>query len=179
MKNRQRHGWKKWWIDESAVAAMEAVLIFPVMIIMIFGIMDIGNGLLINKKLISASQVASDLIGRQLTVTDSDINDIVIAARLSLQPFSTDSFGIDIAGIRFDPDSGDPAEEWRDTVGMAPNGDAVASAAGLGDPGEGVVAVTVQYTYEPYFSGYFINTINMQEISYVRGRKSSFVARED
>lgn len=169
----------KWLKDESAVAAMEAALVFPVMLTMIFGIMDIGTGLLINKKLITASQVASDLIGRQISITDDEINDIVIASRLSLQPFNTGSFGIDIVGIRFSGAAANATEDWRDTINMTPYGSAVTGAAGLGDEGEGVVAVTVQYMYQPYFSGYFINTINMQEVSYVRGRRVPFVSRED
>lgn len=169
---------RKWKEDDCAVAALEAALVFPIMITMIFGVIDIGNGLLINKKLISASQVASDLIARKIRVDDADINDIVIAARLSMRPFPDNSFGIDIAGIRFTGAAANPTEDWRDTVNMSPNGGAVAGADGLGDEGEGVVAVTVQYTYTPYFSGYFINTLNMQEISYVRGRRTPFVSRE-
>jgi hypothetical protein len=45
----------------------------------------------------------------------------------------------------------------------------------LGGPGEGVVAVVVNYIYQPFFTGFVIGPIDMQEVAYLRGRKSAIV----
>lgn len=169
---------KTWLVNEDANAAIEAVMVFPILIAMMFGIIDIGKGIIVNKKVITASHMVSDLLSRDDTVSDSALNDAIVAGELALGPYDTASFGIDIVGIQFIGGSAEPTEIWRDTVNMSENGNAVTGAASLGDEDEGVLAITVEYTYKPPFSSLITGDILMQEVSYVRGRASSFVSRE-
>ena len=164
-----------WRQNEDGVAIVETALVFPVMLTMFVGIVDVGEALLVNKKLITSTQIISDLLARDEIVEDADINDAIAAGEHSLFPNSLASFGVDIVGIRFDDDSGDPVEAWRETRDMSEDSDVVDNASGLGDPGEGVLAVTVVYTYTPIFSGFAVGTVNMRETAYVRGRKTPMV----
>lgn len=167
-----------WLYQEDGIAATEFALVFPILFILLLGMVDLGNGLLTNKKVITASQMAADLITRQLVADDADIADAVLAAQLAMQPLNIASFGIDIASIRFEGDNADPTVIWRETVNMPPNGSIEALSDGLGVENEGLIAVTVQYTYKPHFTNVFLNDIDMREVSYMRGRRNSFVARE-
>ncbi len=169
-------GMARWLRDESATAATEAGLLFPVLMVMIVGLYDVGNGILANQKAITASQVVADLIARGKNVTDSQIDEAIEAGRLAMQPFDTSGYGIDIASIRFDEQQ-DPQVLWRVTENTAANVSAVDSTAGLGAEGEGMVIVTIDYPYVPAFAGYIINTIQMKEVAFVRGRKSSTVGK--
>ena len=169
--------WSKWKEERKANATVEAALVFPIMITMLFGGVDIGMGLLINKKLISASQIAADLITRESFTTDDELDQAIEAARLAMDPYATGSFGIDVAGIQFQGADAQPAVDWRTTVNMLPNGDVLIDAAGLGAENEGVVAVTTVYTFTPPFGDILTGNIQMQEVAYARGRVTPFVSK--
>lgn len=161
---------------EDGSAAIEAALLFPILMVILMGMVDIGDATLTNQKVISGSQVAADLLARKATASSSDIDNAVEAARLALMPFPTTSFGIDIASIQFD-DDGMPVVLWRVTRNMSANDVAVESSEAIGAPGEGVLIVTVQYQFEPTFSGNIIGPFTMQEVAFVRGRKSPTITR--
>lgn len=169
---------KYWWTKEDGIAAAEFAMVFPILFILLMGMIDLGNGILANKKVITASQMSADLITRELIASDGDINDAVLAAQLAIQPLDVNKFGIDIAAIRFEGDNADATVIWRETVNMNENSNVEALADGLGVENEGLIAVTTEFVFEPTFVGRFINDINMREVSFMRGRRNSFVARE-
>lgn len=172
------HVFGRWRRGVEAVAAVEMALIFPFLITMLLGIVDIGQAVLMNKKVISAAHIASDLLTRNISVTDDDLAQAIEAARLALDPYPTASFGIDIVGVQYQGVAAEPVAVWRETQNMAENGDVLAGSAGLGVENEGVVAVTVVYSYEPPFSGVFAGNVEMEEVTYARGRTTPFVSRE-
>lgn len=161
---------------EDGSAAIEAALLFPVLMTLLMGMVDIGDAILTNQKVISGSQLSADLLARKSTASSTEIDSAIEAARLALMPFPTDSFGIDIASIQFDS-GGAPVILWRETRNMSPNDVAVDSTSAIGAPGEGVLVVTVQYRFEPMFSGHVIGSFAMQEVAFVRGRKSPTITR--
>ena len=168
---------RRFYKDESGSPAIEAGLLFPVLLLMICGMMDVGVGLIVNMKVTNAAQVVSDLVSRESTVSDATINDAIIAGKLAIMPYQTTSYGIDIAGIQYIGTSLTPTVQWRRTQNMQANTAVIPHSQGLGAQNEGVIAVTVTYKYEPYFSASFMNTISMSEESYVRGRKGLFVSK--
>ncbi len=168
---------KTFWQDESGSPAIEAGLLFPVMLTMLCGMMDVGIGIIVNMKVTNAAQVVSDLVSRESTVSDTTINDAIIAGKLAIMPYDTTSYGIDIAGIQYIGTGLTPTVQWRRTQNMEANGAVVSHSQGLGAQNEGVIAVTVTYKYTPYFSASFLNPIEMSEESYVRGRKGLFVSK--
>jgi len=168
----------RWKREENGNVLIESALLFPLLVTMLMGTVDIGQGLLVNKKLISAVHIASDLISRERSLSDDMLDEYMEAARLSLAPYPVNSFGIDIVGIRFTGESATPSVQWRDTIDMNPVVNIESLAGGLGTEDEGVVAVTVAYTYQPRFSGIVSGPIEMQETAFLRGRISSFVQRD-
>lgn len=165
--------------DESGTALVEAVLIFPTLLVMLFGIYDVGHAITANHKLITASQVVADLVTRGRTVTTAELDDAIEAARLALQPYATDQgdFGVDIVSVQFNADD-EPVQLWRETRGMDEQGNLIEKTTGLGTEGEGAVAVTVLYDYEPTFGNFVIEGFRMRETAFARGRRSSTVTRE-
>ncbi len=168
---------RTWWKSEEGVAAVEAALIFPVLLTLLLGTFDLGNGILANQKAIRASQVVADLITRNTSVDDAMIADSVKAGELAFDPMDTTNYGIDIISVRFDED-GDPLIEWRETQNMPPLSNIEGRVASLSDDNSGVVVVAVSYLFEPLFAGFIINNIAMQEIAFAKGRKSSVVGKE-
>lgn len=168
------HALKSWWQQDDGVAAIEAAMLFPVMTALMFGTYDLGTGIILNGRTITATQVTADLISRDKSVNMADVNDAIVAAQLVYQPFGLRDFGIDVVSVRFDSLSR-PQVIWRETRDMSPNNNALDNVAGIGTPGEGMIIVTVKYTYKPLFAKYFTDAIPMTEIAYARGRRSPTV----
>ena len=164
--------------EERGVAAIEAVILMPILIALLIGCYDIGMGILMNQKTIGAAQMIGDLVTRNRTITMTTLEDMIQAGELAYEPYSAATFGYDIASVEFDED-GEPVVLWRVTENMAPNDAAVASTEGLGAAGDGIVVVTAAYTYDPYFTHFVVNDIVMQEVAFLRGRTSATVACAD
>jgi Flp pilus assembly protein TadG len=165
---------KSWWRGQDALAATEAAMIFPIMLTLLLGVLDIGNGILANQKTIRASQVVADLIARNSMVNATDITEAIEAGRLAYEPIDTSSYGVDIISMRFTEDE-EVEIVWRQTQNMAPIADPAGAVESLAAPNEGVVMVAVQYRYEPIFAGFVAHEIDMQERAFSRGRKSAVV----
>lgn len=164
--------------DESGVSAVEMAILFPILLSMLMAVYDLGQGVVINQKTVAASQIIADLVTRNEVVDTTMINDIVNAGELAFEPYNATNFGYDIASIEFDADN-DPVILWRVTENMDPADAAINSTAGLGAEGEGVVVVSVNYTYTPLFSDFVVDTFNMNERAFLRGRKSETVICTD
>ena len=163
-----------YWQDEKGMSFVETAILFPVLLSLLMGVYDLGQGIVVNQKTIAASQVIGDLITRYEVVDQGLITDIINAGELALAPYSTEAFGYDIASVEFDED-GYPVVLWRETFNMEADDAAVDSSTGLGVEGEGVVIVSVVYAYEPFFSNFVVNSYDMNEVAFLRGRKSPTV----
>lgn len=169
---------KKWLKNNKATAAIEMGMLLPLMLTILMGMFDTGHAVLASQKVINASQTIGDLLGRHDIVNDTLLDEYIKAGELVLRPNDPTSYGVDIVGIQFDGDPDSPVEVWRETRNMSPNTEVVLGATGLGDAGEGVLGVTVKYTYEPFFTSDFMGTFDISEVSYVRGRSGLFITRE-
>ncbi|MBX2834820.1 MAG: pilus assembly protein [Micavibrio sp.] len=166
-----------WWCEDDGLAAVEAALTFPVLLVMMLGLYDMGNGILANQKAIRASQIVADLVARDRSVDQLEINEIVAAGRLAFEPLDTGAYGVDIVSIRFD-DEANPQIVWRETVNMSEMADVLSNVSALAEPDNGVVAVGVSYEFRPVFAGFVVDNIPMLEVAFSRGRKSAVVAKE-
>lgn len=167
-----------WIASQRGAALPEFALLFPLMLTMIMGAYDVGQALTINQKVISASQIIADLITRNQSIKAQDLQDIIMAGELALDPYDRTPIGYDIVSIEFDDDE-DPVELWRVTDNMAENDDAFDRSEGLGEEGEGVVAVSIAYTYKPFFTGFIKDDIVMREVAFLRGRRSAIISCSD
>ena len=168
----------RWLREEDALAGTEAAMIFPLMLVLFLGLYDVGNGILASQKTIRASQVVADLLARKNVVSGSDVNEAVKAGELAFEPMPQETYGVDIISIRFDDDTGDPEIVWRDTRNMSPIPDVFDRVQPLGLPGEGVMVVAVTYSFEPVFAGFVVDTFDMMEVGFSRGRSSPVVNHE-
>lgn len=169
---------RKWAGDISAVAAAEFTLIFPILMVMLLGVYELGNAISVNQRSISASQIIADLIARNSSVDETMIDEAIRAGELAVEPYSLAEMGVDIVSLEYD-DNDQPQVVWRETRNMDENDDAVDRAVGLGVEGDGALVVTVQYIYHPIFSSPLTNDITMQELSFARGRRTAVVAMNE
>lgn len=170
----------RWKSQTQGAALMEAAILFPVLLTMLFGVYDIGHAITVNHKMITASQVAADLIARTPTVSTEELNQAIEAAGLAMAPYADGaSIGIDVISVRFDEDD-EPQQVWRRTRNMSTddNAGALEKSTGLGTEGEGALIVTVLYDYVPTFGNIVIKSFRLRETAFARGRRSSVVSLE-
>lgn len=168
----------RWVREEKGTALTETLVLMPVLVSLLMGVYDLGQGITTNQKVIGASQIIGDLIARNREVDMTSLEDMIRAGELAIEPYSTVPFGYDIVSIQFD-DDGDPVVLWRVTENTAPNDEAVASTEGLGVPGDGIIVVTTSYRFEPFFSQFVVDRIDMREVAFLHGRRSSTVTCDD
>lgn len=177
VKNPRAEGWRE---SASGVAAIEFSLVFPVLLVMLLAVYEIGTAIMINLNSIAASQTIVDLITRSDDATDDIIDEAVAAGQLSMgSGIAAADIGIDIISVSFD-ENDDPQQEWRVTQNIAdPDETLIQQAAGLGTYGDGVVMVLVTYTYSPTFGNQVIGDIHMAELAFARGRNVAVVTKSD
>ncbi|MDB5490413.1 MAG: hypothetical protein JWO78_262 [Micavibrio sp.] len=163
--------------------AVEAALLLPILVTMLFGVWEVGRALTANHKMITASQVVADLVARKPVLTQADLDQAIEAAVLTMLPYAGKSsdFGIDVLSVKFDS-SDNPTKLWEKTYNMgttaysnASSADALAASKGLGVSGEGAMVVTMIYDYKPTFGSQIIPAFRMQERAFTRGRRSALV----
>jgi Flp pilus assembly protein TadG len=161
------------------LAALEFALLFPVMFLLFCGVVEISNLLAVDRKVVQAVQSGADLVTQEKTVDGAKLADIVEAVRLVFEPYPTDGLAFRISSVAFDAGDGDPRIAWQRTVGaFAPAGsaDPLASAEGLGLPGESVVIVDLAYRYRPIFAGIVPSDFAITELAAARPRRVRAIA---
>ena len=169
---------KKFWKNKEGVSAVETAIRLPLLITLLTAVYDLGQGVVISQKVNTAAHVMGELLTRYETVDDALITDIINAGELSLEPYSTGPLAYDIASVQFD-ENGDPLTLWRRTFNMTAEEAPIDATIGLGGEGEGVVVVSVTYSYIPFFNNFLIDEFSMYERSFLRGRKSMTVPCTD
>ena len=161
--------------DRSGNATIDFAVLLPVMLLLLIGVVEFTNMLRLDRKVVSAAQTTADLITQKRIVTDGEITDILRAAELVVEPFSSAPLALGITAVRFDEDTGAPEMDWQESRngGSVPN--ALTLAQNMGPPGEGVVIVRATYDYTPIFLGFVVGQTEIEEISIMRPRRSAFV----
>lgn len=172
--------WRQWTDGKDGVALVEAAMIFPILFLLLFGIYDIGHAVTVNHKMITATNVVSDVVTRTYSISQDGLDQAVVAGKMAMAPYVAreDDLPIYVAAVRFNED-GDPVVLWeRAFGGVVPDEQAVLRSRGLGMPGDGVIVVSLIHDYRPAFGGVVVDSFRMREVTYARGRRSSIVELE-
>lgn len=164
--------------DKKGMAAVEVAMLLPVMLVLILGIVDLGNAIVLNKKTMTAASISADLLTRSSSVDDVEMADAWLASQMALDPYNRGLFGLDVVSIQFQGSTATPVIRWRETYNMPSNPNVLILAQGLGNEGDGVMIVTARYAYNPVFTHVLSDEIILQEVAVTRGRRHSFVSRE-
>ncbi len=151
--------------DDRAVAATEFALILPILIPMLFGTVEIGNALLLDKKVTMASQTAADLIAQQKVVTGTDITNMWAAIDNIILPYATDNTAYTVISVIADED-GNQSIDWQQTRGGA-EVEAITIPAGMLGEEESVIVATITYQYTPVFGDLLFSNFAITDISYL------------
>jgi Flp pilus assembly protein TadG len=136
------------WRQHGGTVAAEFAVVMPVLLVMLLGVFEVSQALIVYMKVIDVADTVSDLVAQQKQVASSDIDNYYIAGQLVMTPSAGSGLGLAVASVTFDPNTGKPSVAWQVTEGgAAPMSDAAAAATGLGSPGDSVIEAQATYTY--------------------------------
>lgn len=162
-----------------AVAASEFALVLPAMVLVLAGTVELGNALLLDRKVSRAAHIAADLVAQSRQVSTGELNDVFEAVENILQPFPA-SMQITLTSIYFDPST----EQVRVTWSQSRNGVARAQGSlytlpetGMLAEGESVILAEISYDYSPLFADLIMGEITLSDQAYLKPRRVAQVAR--
>ena len=122
--------------DRSGLAAVEFAMVFPMMVVMYFGVVEISSAISVDRKATQVARTLSDLTSQSMTVADSDIKSFGEAAKAIMTPYPASPLVSSITEVYIDKTSGVARVQWSKGLTIGPTGDVSIAAAAPHNPGE-------------------------------------------
>lgn len=165
--------------DNRGVSAVEFALIAPAMIATYFGMAEISQALLAERKAAHAASAVGDLVTQSSSVSTADVTEIFNIAATIMSPYSTASLKMRVSSLTADA-AGTPKVDWSSGSGLTAlsTGATVTGVpTGLMTAGQSVVMSEVTYTYDSPVNMIMTNAVTFNRKFYLRPRKSDKVAK--
>ena len=159
------------WRDRSAAAALELCIMFPFMMVLFFGCVEVTQMVRVYMGLGVTTDAMADLLSHGDPDTAAQILDACNGAKLVLAPFSGSTLKAAIVNVK--NTNGTVAVSWSDT--SCGSATAIANATALAtalipNSGDEVILVQTTYTYTASTSYVMPATQNYMYLSYARPR---------
>lgn len=161
--------------DERGSTLVEFAFLLPVMLMLFIGVVEMTNVLRLDRKVVAAALTTADLVTQRRSINHNELDDILRAAELIVEPFATSALSVGVASVRFHPDTGAGSVDWTKSLNGGSVPDAVAVAASVATPGESAIVVRASYSYTPLFFDFVLNPATIAETAVMRPRRSTYV----
>jgi Flp pilus assembly protein TadG len=170
--------------DSRGMAATEFAMIVPMMLLMLFGTIDVSSGVAVKRKITLVARTLSDLTSQSRAVNDADVTNFFAASYGIMWPYPSEPVQATISELYIDPASSVARVQWSQgkaprgtgsTVGI-PSGLIGRDSSGNVLPNQYLIFSEVSYLYQPIV-GYVISKagIKLSDTTYTRPRKFSCV----
>lgn len=184
--------------DRRGVAAVEFVLLAPLLLMVYFVASEVAMAIETNRKLANVASTVGDLVAQQSTVTAQDIDAIMQVGSVILQPYRRSEAtlyitAIEIPAANSDDKASEPKVAWSrklvDGAGAAHPGDLIVPQH-LNIPGTFLLRAEARLDYRPVLAaaadsrfgtgvlGVF-DWLSMSESFYFRPRQTASIACSD
>lgn len=135
-------------IDARGVAAIEMAFVFPMMLLVYFGLVDVTNLLAANRRVTLAASTIGDLVTQAPgTITKGDLQGFYKAVQPIMDPFPAADVGINI--YTYKNNGGTPQLKWQDGKGPICGAPNTSGLTGLMAEGNDVVLAMACVDYRP------------------------------
>ena len=172
--------------DRRGLAAVEFALIVPLMLMMVFGTIEITNGIAVKRKIDLVSRTLSDLTSRASTLSSTDVTSFFTVGSAIMQPYGS-SLAATISEVYIDPITAAGSIIWSQASGggilhaagspvSVPSGLISKDAQGKVVANQYLIYAEASYLYVPAV-GYVMNKagITLAESTFTRPRQSNSV----
>jgi Flp pilus assembly protein TadG len=167
-------------MDRQGVAAVEFALILPILLLLYFGMDELTQGVLAERRAAHTASTIGDLVAQSSSITQAEVADVFNVGDTVVYPFPTTALSMRITSV-VDDANGNTTVAWSQGSGMAAlgKGSTVAVPGSVVSPGQSVIMAEADYTYTPAV-GYLLHApIPFNEVYYLRPRLSTQVTCAD
>lgn len=157
---------------KSGVAAIEFAFILPAMLTMYFGLTEVTQGVMADRKLTQLNRTMSDLASQATGIDATERDNIFNASKAVLMPFDPNGVSMVYSSVVIDS-SGQAKVCWSEAMngGALATGSPVALPAGLAVPSTSLIMAKSVMPYTPPVGYLMTGTINIgNETIYMRPR---------
>ncbi|MBN8997199.1 MAG: pilus assembly protein [Rhizobiales bacterium] len=162
--------------QEEGVSAVEFALLLPVMLILFFGCVEVGDALTIDRKVTHVASTLADLVTQSKSVTSTDVSNIFGAAASILSPYSSATLKMKVSGVTVDS-KGNATVTWskasNDTA--LTKGTPLTMPAAMMTPSTFTVVAEVHFPYRPTVGYVMTGSFDLHSTFYLRPRASDKV----
>ena len=167
--------------DRRGVSAVEFALIAPFLVAAYFGLAELAQAMMAQRRVSHAASAVGDLVGQSDSITNAQKDDIFAAATNIVSPFSTTSLKLRITSITGNV-NGLPKVDWSDSyqgfATLAHCDPVPGFPAGLiTAKDENVIMAEATYTYTSMVAKIKPGGFSFSEKFYLRPRKVARVSR--
>jgi Flp pilus assembly protein TadG len=157
--------------DSAGVSAVEFALILPIMLVLLFGGIEVTDALTVQRKVTHVTSTLSDLIAQSKTISASEMDDILEASAAVITPYSDAKLKIKLTGVTIDA-NGKATVAWsrakNDTAYT--EGAAITLPTTVIEPSSFIVTGEVHYDYTPVVGYVMTGTFDLSDEFYLRPR---------
>ena len=168
---RRRLTLKGFVVDRRGVSALEFALIAPIMISFYFGMSEVAQAFMSQKRMGHVASSVADLAAQDDILTTSELNDIFAAGQTIMAPYSTSTLAQRLTSVTVNS-SGSPRVDWSRGSGMTPRGTntVLTLPTGMAANGESVIVAEVTYQYNSPIDAFIPAPIQVTRTDYMRPR---------
>lgn len=168
---------RTYWKDREGLAAVEFAFVLPVLLIMLLGLVELSQAMLLRADVTNMSSTAADLIAQESSVSSSDLTNVYNALSAMVFPFDSGPATITITSVIDGGNGNAPKVAWSctqggtaETKGAAPS---TALPNGLITAGDGtsVIWARITYAYNSPISYFLVGTKNWSNNFYLKPRR--------
>ena len=162
--------------DEDGVAAVEFALIAPVMVLLYFGLVELCQAMIAERKANHVASAVGDLVAQVDTLTASDVDDIFSIGNTIMSPFPVSTLQMRVTSLTANA-QGTPLVDWsRGSGGMTKLATGSTQTIPLTmASGDSIVMTEAKYSYTSVVQYILPNALNYNETYYLRPRRSDKV----
>ena len=167
---------KNVWADRRGVSAVEFALIAPIMIAFYFGMCEMAQAFMTQKRMGHVASTIADLAAQDDVLLPAEINDLFAAGQTIMRPYSTTPLAQRLNGVTVNS-SGQARVVWSRGAGMTARsvGSTVTLPSGIAANGESVVMSEVTYQFTSPITAFLAQPVNFTRTYYLRPRRGNAV----
>lgn len=165
--------------DRHAASAVEFALILPMMVVLLFGSIEIALLSHADRRVTQVSSAVADLVTRSAEVTEGDVEGIFDISTALLRPFNTDDLQMRVTGAYVAP-NGDYRVRWslgRDFVPRSENSKITDVKFAELQTGDTLILAETAYTYTPLAG--VLPEVTLRKVTFYQPRRDNEVELQD